>query len=89
MEAPETTFVRRKEIFQWLGINWSDLDKCVKAGLIHPVMLPGAKYKKYLTKEINRVFTPVFAQGATPGKKGVSHETMVRTKVKNRKKRKS
>lgn len=56
MGAPETIFVRRKEIFKWLGITWYNLDQCVKAGLIHPVKLPGAVYHKYLTREISRVF---------------------------------
>jgi len=74
MGIPETTFVRRKEIFQWLGINWYNLDKCVKMGLIHPVTLPGTKYRKYLTKEILRVFM-----------KGVRYEEMGMAKVKVKK----
>jgi len=72
MEIPETTFIRRKEIFKWLGITKRDLYRVVDMGLIHPVMLPGSKYPKYLTKEINRVFT-----------KGVRHETMGKPKKKS------
>ena len=70
MGVPETTFVRRKEIFQWLGITKRDLYRTVVAGLIHPVTLPGSKYRKYLTKEIQRVFT-----------KGVKYEEMGMAKV--------
>ena len=70
MGIPETTFVRRKEIFQWLGITKRDLYRVVEAGLIHPVKLPGSKYRKYLTKEILRVFT-----------KGVRYEEMGMAKV--------
>ena len=68
MEEPMTTFIRRKAIFEWLGITRDDLEKCVSAGLIHPVTLPGATYKKYLTKEVKRVFTPGYAEGLRPGK---------------------
>jgi len=74
MGIPETTFVRRKEIFRWLGITRDDLDKVIENGLIHPVTLPGSKYRKYLTKEILRVFT-----------KGVKYEEMGMAKVKVKK----
>lgn len=65
MGIPETTFIRRKAIFEWLGITRDDLDKLVENKLIHPVILPGKKYRNYITKEILRVFT-----------KGIKYEEM-------------
>lgn len=76
MGIPETEYVRRKEIFQWLGISWYNLDQCVKAGLIHRYILPGQKYGHYLTMEIVKVFT-----------KGVRYEDMGLAKVKVKKKK--
>jgi len=94
MNEPETTFIRPKAIFEWLGITRDDLNKVVSAGLIHPVILPRGTYKKYLTKEIKRVFTPSVAptvaqrvmvgrQGTMEGKKGVKYETVSKSRKNN------
>lgn len=65
MGIPSTTFISRADVCEWIGITPYNLEKVVKAGKLHAIALPGHKYRKYLTKEVMRVFM-----------KGVRYEDM-------------
>lgn len=69
MAIPTTTYISREEVCKWVGIDCKHLYKVAKAGKLHAIKLPGYKTRKYLTKEIIRVFM-----------KGVSYEDMGETK---------
>jgi len=69
MGIPTTTFISRAEVCAWIGITKNNLEKVVQAGKLHPFAVPGHKYRKYLTKEVLRVFM-----------KGVRYEDMGETR---------
>ncbi len=54
---PDTVFVRQKDILRCLGISQWDLDKVVRAGLVHRVKWRKKQRGRYVTKEVIRVFT--------------------------------
>jgi hypothetical protein len=69
MGIPTTTFLSRQDVCHWIGITKYNLEKVVKARRLHAFPVPGHKYRKYLTKEVMRVFL-----------KGVNYEDMGETR---------
>ena len=68
MGIPTATLISRQQVCHWVGVSKYNLLKAEEAGLLHTIRVPGHKYKKYLTKEVMRVFM-----------KGVSYADMGET----------
>jgi hypothetical protein len=79
MDLPDTTYISRQDVLRVVGITRDDLEKVVDAGLITPVLLPGAKYRKYITAEIQRVL------GVDQTKKGGAYGKKVKKMVRKKK----